>query len=141
MLEGFCGECVVEIPIRSKHCKYCRKCVAMYDHHCDWIGNCVGEKNKPLFLIFVFCHCLEILFSIIIVKYKNNDQTLGSFNLNEDSSSWMKSNILLFINLILECLFFVFVNSLLIYHISLLWINQSTCKILFIKGKIFAGIK
>ena len=66
-LEGFCGECVVDIPLRAKHCKLCTKCVATYDHHCDWVGNCIGEKNKALFIIFVFNHCLEILFTILIV--------------------------------------------------------------------------
>lgn len=67
ILEGFCGECVVDIPIRAKHCKYCNKCIATYDHHCDWVGNCIGEKNKLLFITFVFNHCVELLFSILIV--------------------------------------------------------------------------
>lgn len=34
----YCTICNIEQPIRSKHCKDCKRCVAMYDHHCPWMG-------------------------------------------------------------------------------------------------------
>lgn len=34
----FCLLCHNEQPIRAKHCKVCGRCVAMYDHHCPWLG-------------------------------------------------------------------------------------------------------
>lgn len=34
----YCTVCNVEQPLRSKHCKDCQRCVAMYDHHCPWTG-------------------------------------------------------------------------------------------------------
>ncbi len=34
----YCTICNIEQPIRSKHCKDCQRCVAMYDHHCPWMG-------------------------------------------------------------------------------------------------------
>ena len=34
----FCSPCGFDQPYRSKHCKYCNRCVASYDHHCPWIG-------------------------------------------------------------------------------------------------------
>jgi palmitoyltransferase len=44
--QKYCTICHVEQPLRCKHCKNCDQCVAMYDHHCPWIGVCVGERNK-----------------------------------------------------------------------------------------------
>lgn len=34
----FCTVCKVEQIMRSKHCKDCKRCVALYDHHCPWTG-------------------------------------------------------------------------------------------------------
>lgn len=34
----YCTVCNVEQPLRSKHCKDCKRCVALYDHHCPWTG-------------------------------------------------------------------------------------------------------
>lgn len=64
----YCTLCNIEQPIRSKHCRSCDKCVARYDHHCPWIGVCVGEKNHQYFYWFLVAHLIELGWADVEVK-------------------------------------------------------------------------
>jgi hypothetical protein len=63
----FCTVCLIEQPLRAKHCKECGKCVALHDHHCPWLGICVGEKNRFYFYWYLVVQCLEIWLTLILV--------------------------------------------------------------------------
>ena len=57
-VERVCSTCGVRKPLRSKHCRFTRRCVARFDHYCPWIGNAVGYRNHPPFLTFLGCSTL-----------------------------------------------------------------------------------
>lgn len=62
----YCTVCHIEQPLRCKHCKHCDACVATHDHHCPWIGNCVGERNKLRFLVFLICQEIQLVSALFI---------------------------------------------------------------------------
>ena len=49
----YCTICNIEQPLRCKHCRDCESCVTTYDHHCPWLGNCVGEKNRSYYFWYL----------------------------------------------------------------------------------------
>ncbi|KAM6255993.1 palmitoyltransferase ZDHHC13 [Spheniscus humboldti] len=50
----FCTSCLVRKPLRSVHCLACDSCVAKYDQHSLWIGQCIGIGNHHYYLLFLF---------------------------------------------------------------------------------------
>ncbi|GKD39611.1 protein S-acyltransferase 24 [Tanacetum coccineum] len=48
-----CATCKIVRPLRAKHCSTCERCVEQFDHHCPWVSNCIGKKNKWDFVCFL----------------------------------------------------------------------------------------
>ena len=65
-INEYCPYCRVKKTSKVKHCHVCKKCINGFDHHCNWIDNCVGEKNKSQFLFFVTITLLNLIFNFCL---------------------------------------------------------------------------
>ena len=91
--ENYCPYCLVKKTYRSLHCLICQICVDEFDHHCFWVGNCIGKKNYTLFFIFLVYILLNTLFNVITniyflvkeIKEEKDEDTAFPYYLDEDA--------------------------------------------------------
>jgi len=118
----FCRLCYLEQPLRSKHCRVCKCCVATYDHHCPWLGTCVGEKNRRAFYFYLIFQgiFLSVACSIASNGYSNESVT----------SDWMRDNWYLILVHMVIVVFLLMVLSLIFFHTLLSLKNMTTWEFL-----------
>ena len=69
----FCNKCKIYYNPNEKvqHCDFCKVCIKNLDHHCVWIGKCVGKNNLASFYGMVFSVGLLYIFIIICLIIYN----------------------------------------------------------------------
>ena len=48
-----CETCLIYRPPRTVHCNVCDCCVRGFDHHCLWLGTCIGYRNYLSFQAYI----------------------------------------------------------------------------------------
>jgi hypothetical protein len=64
----YCATCDVYQPPKAAHCPDCNLCIDGYDHHCPWMGTCIGKNNLKPFVLFNMTWLVYLLYAGIWVS-------------------------------------------------------------------------
>ncbi|RWR79727.1 zinc finger protein [Cinnamomum micranthum f. kanehirae] len=118
----YCDTCSLYRPPRASHCSVCNNCVKRFDHHCPWVGQCIGLRNYRFFFLFLSS-------STFLCIYVFTFSLLNILMHKKDSKSWkdtMSEEVLSLILVIYCFVAFWFVGGLTVFHLYLICTNQTT---------------
>uniref|UniRef100_A0A4W4G741 Palmitoyltransferase n=1 Tax=Electrophorus electricus TaxID=8005 RepID=A0A4W4G741_ELEEL len=124
----YCFTCKIFRPPRASHCSLCDNCVERFDHHCPWVGNCVGKRNYRFFYLFILSlsFLTIFIFAFVITHVILSDRGSGGLWM----LSWKQCSAFLHWCTVLEvvvCFFSVWsIVGLSGFHTYLISSNQTT---------------
>ncbi|KAL8197667.1 hypothetical protein R6Q57_024315 [Mikania cordata] len=121
-----CATCKIVRPLRAKHCSTCERCVEQFDHHCPWVCNCIGKKNKWDFVGFLVLEVVAMALTgaVALTRIVTDPLAPSSFGAWLQHVGNQHTGVLLF--LFSEFFLFIGVAALTVIQISQVGRNITT---------------
>ena len=117
----YCYSCSLFRPPRTSHCSLCDNCVERFDHHCFWLGTCIGKRNYKYFYVLLLSISLNAIFQIIYCLYFIIIQTKKIQNKENYNITFLSGFCAIFLY---DLLFFIFfLGKLIVTHTYLVFTN------------------
>lgn len=87
-LLSYCNTCLILRPPRSFHCRICNVCIEVHDHHCPYMGTCIGKRNIKYFILFLASASILCLVSFILCLCEYIQQPISIFVYQEHTTQW-----------------------------------------------------
>jgi len=117
----YCFQCDLFRPPRASHCRQCNNCVLKFDHHCRWVGTCIGKRNYKFFYLLIFCLIIDDLYQIGFCLY------FLIRSIKEEKDDKHKYNLIIIsmsLIILYDLLFFIFfLSKLFVIHTILVYKN------------------
>lgn len=126
----YCTTCNIYRPPRCTHCSVCENCIERFDHHCPWIGNCIGKRNYFLFYCFITLTALVNAFvlatsmaclAVLTIEFQRQGVAGGEAFAAALRQAWLAAALVIYALLIIW-----FTVGLCVYHNYLICTNQTT---------------
>ncbi|KRX06109.1 hypothetical protein PPERSA_09721 [Pseudocohnilembus persalinus] len=127
----YCKTCCIYRAPRTSHCPNCNNCVERFDHHCPWLGTCVGKRNYKFFYLYLLATSFCCIFAIVTCIQQ---QVLSTHEFMDENSGMgrakaygkaLKDNPSAIIISLYCFLFSFFIVALFIFH-NFLILNGTT---------------